>query len=68
MTTASQGNDRIAAVVYGSETGNALEYAEEAGRALERLHFLNIVQPLDALEPVRCCPPQSKRMLWFCFD
>ncbi|KAL8758937.1 MAG: hypothetical protein Q9184_003781 [Pyrenodesmia sp. 2 TL-2023] len=32
--------------------GNALEYAEEAGRILERLHFRTIVQPLDALEPV----------------
>ncbi|KAI4173587.1 MAG: hypothetical protein LQ346_008399 [Caloplaca aetnensis] len=51
MNVNGQRHDRIAAVTYGSETGNSLEYAEEAGRTLERLHFQTIVQPLDALEP-----------------
>ncbi|KAL8902077.1 MAG: hypothetical protein Q9207_004888 [Kuettlingeria erythrocarpa] len=51
MNVNGQRHDRIAAVTYGSETGNSLEYAEEAGRILERLHFQTIVQPLDALEP-----------------
>ncbi|KAL8776164.1 MAG: hypothetical protein Q9213_008370 [Squamulea squamosa] len=44
--------NRIAAVVFGSETGNALDYAEEAGRLLERLHFQSVVTSLDALEPL----------------
>ncbi|KAL8769372.1 MAG: hypothetical protein Q9209_004599 [Squamulea sp. 1 TL-2023] len=44
--------NRIAAVVFGSETGNALDYAEEAGRMLERLHFQSVVTSLDALEPL----------------
>ncbi|KAL8806030.1 MAG: hypothetical protein Q9182_001562 [Xanthomendoza sp. 2 TL-2023] len=43
---------RTAAVVFGSETGNALDYAEEAGRLLERLHFQTVVSSLDALEPL----------------
>ncbi|KAL8995813.1 MAG: hypothetical protein Q9169_004533 [Polycauliona sp. 2 TL-2023] len=44
--------NRTAAVVFGSETGNALDYAEEAGRLLERLHFQTVVTSLDALEPL----------------
>lgn len=52
MTNDGQRHDRLAAIVYGSETGNALDYAEEAGRLLERLHFQTIVTRLDALEPV----------------
>ncbi|KAL8725809.1 MAG: hypothetical protein Q9181_006275 [Wetmoreana brouardii] len=46
-----QRHDRYAAVVYGSETGNALDYAEEAGRLLERLHFSSVVAKLDDLDP-----------------
>ncbi|KAL8732278.1 MAG: hypothetical protein Q9166_002850 [cf. Caloplaca sp. 2 TL-2023] len=45
-------HNRTAAVVFGSETGNALDYAEEAGRLLERLHFQAVVSSLDALEPL----------------
>lgn len=47
-----QDHDRIAAVGYGSETGNAQEYAEETGRLLERLHFQVVVSNLDIFEPV----------------
>ncbi|KAL8912217.1 MAG: hypothetical protein Q9171_002731 [Xanthocarpia ochracea] len=52
--TATNGfkSDRTAAVVFGSQTGNALDYAEEAGRLLERLHFQTVVTSLDALEPL----------------
>lgn len=46
-------HNRTAAVVFGSETGNALDYAEEAGRLLERLHVQTVVTSLDALEPVQ---------------
>lgn len=48
--------NRTAAVVFGSETGNALDYAEEAGRLLERLHFQTVVTSLDALDPVPYYP------------
>lgn len=59
MTVNGHRRERTAAVVYGSETGNALEYAEEAGRILERLHFHTVVQPLNALQPVSCQHVQS---------
>ncbi|KAL8696895.1 MAG: hypothetical protein Q9201_007427 [Fulgogasparrea decipioides] len=46
-----QRHHRNAAVVYGSETGNALDFAEEAGRLLERLRFSSVVANLDDLDP-----------------
>ncbi|KAL8935389.1 MAG: hypothetical protein Q9216_005450 [Gyalolechia sp. 2 TL-2023] len=52
MTKYGQGHERIAAILYGSETGNALDYAEEVGRLCERLHFQTVVSRLDAHEPV----------------
>ncbi|KAL8932827.1 MAG: hypothetical protein Q9211_006108 [Gyalolechia sp. 1 TL-2023] len=52
MTYDDQRQDRVAAIVYGSETGNALDYAEEVGRLLERLHFQTVVTRLNAVEPV----------------
>lgn len=42
--------DRSALITYGSETGNAYDYAEELGRVLERIHFVTNVSRLDALE------------------
>lgn len=42
---------RKALVLYGSETGNAQDTAEEIGCMLERLHFLTHVTQLDAVEP-----------------
>lgn len=54
MTTLTdQRHDREAAIIYGSETGNAVDYAEEAGRLLQRLHFQTTVTSIDACEPVR---------------
>ncbi|KAL8828326.1 MAG: hypothetical protein Q9170_006655 [Blastenia crenularia] len=50
MTDDSPMYDRTAAIVYGSETGNALDYAEEAGRLLERLHFQTVITGLDNIE------------------
>ena len=41
---------RTAIVGYGSETGNALDYAEELGRTLERLRFITTVASLDSIE------------------
>ena len=48
---------RSALIGYGSETGNAQDYAEEVGRALERLRFNTTVCELNALDIVCCLPP-----------
>ena len=41
---------RSALVAYGSETGNAYDYAEELGRMLERIHFSSYVSKLDVVD------------------
>lgn len=52
---------RRALVVYGSETGNAQDVAEEMGRIAERLRFDTDVAELNAISLVcqqaRCCMP-----------
>lgn len=45
-------NERTALVLYGSETGNAQDIADETGRMIERLRFSTDVTHLDAVEPV----------------
>lgn len=47
---------RTALVAYGSETGNAYDYAEELGRSLERIHFLVHVCKLDAIDTASLFP------------
>jgi sulfite reductase alpha subunit-like flavoprotein len=42
-----QRHDRTALVLYGSETGNSHEVAEELGRVAERLHFVTRVCEMD---------------------
>ncbi|KAF2456439.1 NADPH dependent diflavin oxidoreductase-like protein 1 [Lineolata rhizophorae] len=42
--------DRRALVLYGSETGNAQEAAEEIGRIAERLHFDTEVAEMNSVE------------------
>lgn len=44
---------RTALILYGSETGNAQDMAEELGRLCQRLHFANRVAALDAVDLVR---------------
>ena len=44
---------RSALMLYGSETGNASDFAFETGGLVERLHFSTDVIQLDAVEPVR---------------
>jgi flavodoxin len=44
---------RRALVVYGSETGNAQDVAEELGRLAERLRFDTHVAELNAVSLVR---------------
>jgi len=49
---------RRALVVYGSETGNAQDVAEEMGRLAERLRFETEVAELNAISLVcwwQCC-------------
>ena len=40
-------------MLYGSETGNAQDIAEELGRICRRLRFRCVVEELDAVELVR---------------
>ncbi|KAI6780424.1 NADPH-dependent diflavin oxidoreductase-like protein [Emericellopsis cladophorae] len=44
------GSQRSALVLYGSETGNAQDMAEELGRLCARLHFSTDVDELDAVD------------------
>ncbi len=44
---------RTALVLYGSETGNAQNLAEEIGRLVERLHFESCVTELNSVTLVR---------------
>ena len=50
--TNEQRHKRSALILYGSETGNAYDIAEELGSITERLHFQTQVSKLDAVEPV----------------
>jgi hypothetical protein len=47
-----QPHDRSALFLYGSETGNSQDVAEELGRLAERLHFEARVCEMDAVEIV----------------
>jgi sulfite reductase alpha subunit-like flavoprotein len=44
---------RTALILYGSETGNSQDVADELGRLTERLHFNTQVSELDAVKAVR---------------
>ncbi|PQE03567.1 hypothetical protein CJF31_00010151 [Rutstroemia sp. NJR-2017a BVV2] len=44
-----QRHDRTALILYGSETGNSQDLAEELGRVAERLHFMTRVCEMDQL-------------------
>ena len=47
------GRERSALILFGTETGNASDYAQELGLLIERLHFWTNIAPLDSIEPVR---------------
>jgi sulfite reductase alpha subunit-like flavoprotein len=53
-------HNRSVLVLYGSETGNAQDMAEELGRVCQRLHFKSRVEELDAIDLVSL-------MLYFMF-
>lgn len=48
-----QRHDRTALILYGSETGNSEDAAQELGRIAERLHFETRVREMDRVEIVR---------------
>jgi sulfite reductase alpha subunit-like flavoprotein len=52
-TILPDGKERSALILYGSETGNAQDVAEELGRMCERLRFATIVCALDDIDLVR---------------
>lgn len=43
-------------VLYGSETGNSQDIAEELGRMLKRLHFKTVLDEMDAVKLVSFMP------------
>lgn len=47
-----QRHDRSALILYGTETGNSQDVAEELGRITERLHFLTRVCEMDEVDIV----------------
>lgn len=44
---------RTILVLYGSETGNAQDMAEELGKICQRLHFNSTVEEMDGVSLVR---------------
>ncbi|APA08804.1 hypothetical protein SS1G_02596 [Sclerotinia sclerotiorum 1980 UF-70] len=45
-----QRHDRSALILYGTETGNSQDVAEELGRVIERLHFMTRVCEMDEVD------------------
>lgn len=43
---------RTCLVLYGSETGNAQDIAEEVGKMFQRLHFESNVEEMNAVDLV----------------
>lgn len=44
--------DRTALILYGSETGNSQDAAEQLGRITERLRFMTNVLEMDSVDLV----------------
>jgi sulfite reductase alpha subunit-like flavoprotein len=57
---------RSVLILYGSETGNAQEVAEELGALTERLHFATHVFELNQCKPV-CMALLQPLVLYFSF-
>lgn len=51
-TRNGQRHDRSALILYGTETGNSQDVAEELGRITERLHFMTRVCEMDEVDIV----------------
>lgn len=50
--TSGQQHDRTALVLYGTETGNSEEVAEELEAMLEKLHFVTRISSMHLVELV----------------
>ena len=50
MSSMDCNTNKSALIAYGTETGNAHDYAEELGRILERIHFWVHVSGLDVVD------------------
>jgi sulfite reductase alpha subunit-like flavoprotein len=64
MASTSTQQPRRALVVYGSETGNAQDVAEELGRLAVRLRFETHVAELDAVTLVGQTSDCSNKPRW----
>ena len=51
---------RTAAILYGTETGNAQDIAEELGAMAERLHFTTVMSEMDNFQPVGRCAKRRR--------
>ncbi len=60
MSTRSSDPARSALILYGTETGNAQEVAEELGALTERLRFATHVAELNQSKPVSTVEPQLR--------
>jgi sulfite reductase alpha subunit-like flavoprotein len=63
---AGQKHDRTALVLYGSETGNSQDVAEELGRLAQRLHFVTRVYEMDQVDIVCTLSFQCNRTRSIC--
>ena len=53
--TEKKHQSRTVAILYGTETGNSQDLAEELGSVAERLHFTTIVSEMNNFQPVGIC-------------
>ena len=63
MTDNAGGYARTALILYGTETGNSQDVADELGRLLERLHFITRVSELNTIKAVRQPNPSRVHVL-----
>lgn len=58
------GHTRSVLILYGSETGNAQEVAEELGTVTERLRFVTHVSELNQVKPVSTIARTYRILRW----
>lgn len=58
------GHMRSVLILYGSETGNAQEVAEELGTVTERLRFVTHVSELNQVKPVSTIGRTYRILRW----
>ena len=63
MEMGSNGLNKSVHVLYGSETGNAQDMAEELGRMCSRLHFTTQVEAMNSVDLVSGTVASHDRMM-----